>query len=119
MQRNNIFQVYYGFQCSCVACSLHGHDLMLSDARRQLFNALKFKLMDQEVPSFEHWERLSKDTAEDIEMVLGHDTRRASSPLTLPEATAFSFLLAQILEVEGLMGSRLAHAYKQAVRRHT
>ena len=43
---------------------------MLSDARRQILNALSFKLRGCEVPSFEVLQHLSEATAEDPEMIL-------------------------------------------------
>lgn len=114
LQRNKVLSVYYSFECACSACSLDGEALMLSDARSRILSALTFKLQDQEVLSFEYLERLTPEIAERPDVIRGMPVHDAKIKLSRYERIAYNFLLAKVIESEGLKGETLARAYASA-----
>ena len=87
---------------------------MLSDARRKLMKVLIAHLEGHTVPTWKLVESLTSSTAEDPENIVGELKGRVDTPLTPHQKTAFNFLLARLLEVEGLHGQDLAGSYAKA-----
>ncbi|KAK3722767.1 hypothetical protein LTR37_002339 [Vermiconidia calcicola] len=98
-ERATVTRENHGFECNCSVCSLTGEEAMLSDGRRRLINAISHKLEGYE-PAHLY-------------------TTGSVSGLTPGKAwevqrTASSFLLAKLLEAEGMVCYELAKSYATA-----
>ncbi len=93
-KRQDLLQSHYGFVCQCVTCSLTGEALELSDARRNLYNAL-------------------------LQLINGA-TRENDMRITSWKAPAdrervpYNFIAARLLEAEGISGTIIGVCYENA-----
>ncbi|KAK0861501.1 hypothetical protein LTR87_016937 [Friedmanniomyces endolithicus] len=91
-QRQNYLHWSYGFNCDCAVCSRKGREGQLSDARRRIINALTASVQGYQPSDFSPYD----------------------GPTHKENIPRHSFLLAGVLEAEGLMDRSVARAYNNA-----
>lgn len=111
-QRQKWLRLYYGFECTCPACSLVNDNTTHSDTRRRIINVLRSgiggrKPMDLSV--VDGLAELNSDTlcgpqlGEPLETLLSHQER-----------CAYWICLGGVLEAEGLVGIQFAECWNGA-----
>lgn len=112
-QRQNYLHWSYGFNCDCAVCSRKGREGQLSDARRRIINALTASVQGYQPSDFSPYDGPTHE-----ENIPRHRYVSWQSKLTTPlfphQKLAHSFLLAGVLEAEGLMDRSVARAYNNA-----
>ena len=114
-QRQAFLLSSWHFQCRCPTCSKTGLERELSDARRVLIHTLRWKIKFLEpFPT----ESLSWLDPEDIASVsdLTDATIDATRVYYDQETTVYNFLLAGLLQAEGLPDQRAAVAWHEAAK---
>ncbi|CZT24692.1 uncharacterized protein RCC_10419 [Ramularia collo-cygni] len=115
--RANILRLYYGFECSCSACSLPKYQQALSDYRRQLLNVMKGALNGFEpimTTFFDLYGKMDGRQAEDPRVLRGMPQRPLAKPLSADQTNAYPLLVAGLLVAEGHSELVLADAYAGA-----
>lgn len=122
--RGNALRLYYGFECSCSACSLPSDQQVLSDARRGLLNVLRNALENFqpiETKMLDVYGKLDGQQAEHPAVLNGISRLPLAKPLSLGQKNAYRLLEAGLLVAEGHSSIVLADAYaevaEQALRR--
>ncbi|GAB1729414.1 hypothetical protein NU195Hw_g4365t1 [Hortaea werneckii] len=113
-QRNNILDSYYGFRCSCPACTLPPKEKILSDTRRRLINVLSSKCSGYEPLGLSQLDSLNRQNAENPSMTIGLPQFPLRVALSTTEKTAFKVLLAELMQAEGLTNVFSADLYRGA-----
>lgn len=113
-QRNNILDSYYSFRCSCSACTLPPKERILSDIRRRLINVLSSKCSGFEPLDLSQLDHLNRQNAENPSMAMGRPQFPLRVALSISEKTAFSVLLAELMQAEGLTNVFTADLYRGA-----
>ncbi|KAI7360954.1 hypothetical protein KC354_g8463 [Hortaea werneckii] len=113
-QRNNILDSYYSFRCSCPACTLPPKERILSDTRRRLINVLSSKCSGFEPLDLSQLDHLNRQNAENPAMAMGRPQFPLRVALSISEKTAFSVLLAELMQAEGLTNVFTADLYRVA-----
>ncbi|KAK5718958.1 hypothetical protein LTR17_015464 [Elasticomyces elasticus] len=110
-----VLQAYYGFECTCPACTLAPAATALSDARRLLMRAMWCRLNGHETPYMTKLAKLTAANADSEEMRnVGTFAPLLIQPLTLQQKTAYHFLLAKLAEAEDCVGFKQAGDYLKA-----
>ncbi|KAI7176917.1 hypothetical protein KC360_g2685 [Hortaea werneckii] len=112
-QRNNILDSYYGFRCSCSACTLP-KERILSDARRRLINVLSSKCSGYEPLGLSQLDYLNRQNAENPSTTMGLPQFPLRVALSISEKSAFSVLLAELMQAERLTNMITANLYREA-----
>lgn len=111
---------YYGFECSCSACSLPPDQQKLSDSRRQLLNVLKNALENYQpidTKIFDFYGTLDAQQAEHPAVLQGIRRAPLNEPLSEKTANAYRLLVAGLLVAEGHSELVLADAYANEAER--
>ena len=111
-QRQNWVSTYYGFKCSCATCSSSPKQVSVSDARRQRYRVLDYKLKGYEPPDFSFIDNLTNATQSDEQETV--KLVPLMLPLTMSEEASYNVLAARLVEAEGLVGKDLAMFYAGA-----
>lgn len=117
--RQTVTRVYFGFECSCHACTLDAYQQALSDSRRMLLGVMWWRLDGFHLPDPCYWDfvgSLSPKQAEDPRVLNGMPTIPYREPINFQTKAAYSILIAKLLEAESLVGERLADAYTDAAK---
>lgn len=110
-------KVYYGSECTCEACTQSPAELMLSDARRNLFVVLEYALKGREpsdIDSSQARVARSKEATESPFVLAGIGAGELARPLTRQQITAYLFMCAGLVEAEGIVGLKTASYYSKA-----
>ena len=110
-ERNQLLWETNGFTCQCKTCNLQGEAAFLSDGRRQLLNFLSHKVHGFEPPQLQTNKRVVGSKVERKLNILGSPPEHLRAPLTVSERAAYWFLLAKLLEAEGLINTDTTMAY--------
>ncbi|KAI6843024.1 hypothetical protein KC340_g1253 [Hortaea werneckii] len=113
-QRNNILDSYYSFRCSCPACTLPPKERILSDTRRRLINVLSSICSGFEPVDLSQLDHLNRQNAENPAMAMGRPQFPLHVALPISEKTAFSILLAELMQAEHLTNVFTADLYRVA-----
>lgn len=116
-QRAGVLGRYYGFRCTCAACTQPPEERLLSDARRKLLLVLRHGLEGFYAPDLRMIDgvaTMDEIAVESPEVIRGARPRPLSKPLSHKRRTAFLILCAGLFEAEGLLGAELAALYKKA-----
>lgn len=112
--RANALRLYYGFECTCSACTLPHEEQALSDARRQLLNVLtnaleNFQPIDTRL--FDLFGTLDGQQAEHPAVLQGISRKPLAKPLSLEQKNAYLLLKAGLLVAEGHSSIVLVDTY--------
>lgn len=111
-ERRDFLSTNYGFTCDCATCRLTGSEQEASDLRRYICSVLSHRLIGRERQGLVLLDDVA-GLAPDGAKTYGHRLVPSTMLLTLQDKTRYNWLIAKLLQAEGLQTITTAHSYHQ------
>ncbi|KAK4621331.1 hypothetical protein CLAFUW4_07083 [Fulvia fulva] len=116
-QRQALLQSW-NFDCQCSTCDRSVEDIELSDFRRKIIFALRWKTVFDDPVDLSHYDSTDFRDTEEVYDALNEPDSHESSTTSLSTITAYQLLLAHFLEAEGVERDLVGKAYYEAAITH-